>query len=429
MEEYQKGIYMKLSESFGEAFLATYPDLIADNLKPSSSTTPLTLHYNWSQVVESGIGSVTSMNSTWKGLFGIIRSCNFVIEEVDKYADENPEKAKNIKGQAFAVRALLYLTLTNVFSQTYAFTTNASHPGIPYITTSDISEPYNRQTVTEVYHNLITDLENAISSMPATVNDCRFMNGVAAKALLSRVYLYKGDYLNAKRMGMEVISQAPLMSIGAGYPTDMFKNKSAAQTEVLFQLTPSYNDYSVSQPIGVVFEIDYYRITNDLANVLREDLNDIRSSWIADVSGQWLIKKIPFGVAGGIGISPSADYYVPVLRSSEVFLTVAEACAKVNDEVNAKLYLNAVRKRADPTISDITATGQALLDLIYNERRKELCFEGFRMWDLQRLKQGVHREDVLSGYQTILPYPSDRSIAPIPLQDVKIMGLQQNYGY
>jgi len=429
MEEFQRGIYMKLSESYGNYLPTVYPDLIADNLKPSSSSIPLTIQYDWSQIAQNEGDGSTSMNSVWTNLYGIIRSCDFIIENIDRYSDENQEKAKNIKGQALAIRALMHLTLTNIFAQTYGFTTDASHPGIPYITTSDISQPYRRQTIAEVYKNMISDLENAISLMQAGIGDCRQMNGVAAKALLARVYLYKGDYINAKKFGIEVANQVPLMSIGAGYPLDFFKNKPSAQTEILWQLMPVTNDYAVSQPLGILFDVDYCHIANDLVNVLIENANDIRSSWVINESGQWRVRKFPLNVAGGIGIQPSADYYVPILRSSEVFLTVAEACAKTNEEVNARAYLNAIRKRADPSIPDITTSGQALLDLIYKERRKEFCFEGFRMWDLQRLKQGVHRTDVLSGYNATLPYPSDKAIAPIPIPDVKLMGLTQNPSY
>lgn len=429
MEEFQRGIYMNLSGSYGGRYsVVIYPELMADNLKPPIPTRPLTLHYNWSQVAGNANDFTINMNQAWTDLYGIIRSCNFVIEDVDKYADENQEKVEDIKGQAYAIRALMHLTLVNIFAQTYVFTASGSHAGIPYIATSDISEPYSRLTVAEVYNRMISDLDNAISLMPASVKDIRLINSIAAKALLTRIYLYKGDYFNAKKFGLEIINQVPLMSIGSGYPLDLFKNKQPAQTEILFQLIPVDNNYIYTGPLGTIFDIDYFRITNDLVNVLTENSNDFRSKWVTNVSGSWRIKKFPLNSAG-IHSDPAADYYVPILRSSEIFLTVAEACAMTNDEINARVYLNAIRKRADPTAPDITASGQDLLDLIYKERRKELCFEGFRMWDLQRLKLGVHRTDVLSGYQTTLPYPSDKAISPIPMPDVKLIGLAQNPSY
>lgn len=428
MQDYMNGIHVLLSTSYGIHSTTAYPELIADNLK---SIWSLNVHYNWSQVPDSRtpVSISTSMNPVWMDFYKIIRSCNFVIEDIDKYASEGIDKSKILRGQAYAIRAFLHFELSNIFAQSYKFTQDASHPGIPYITTSDITSGYRRQAVSEVYDNIITDLKEAISLLPPDASDIRFMNSSAAKAILARVYLFKEDFINAKDISVGLIATHPLMNTVDGYPADMFKNKPPVQTEILFQLTPVYKDGAISDFLGLYLEYDAYAITNDLAAILKEDLFDVRNTWAANTSGQWRIKKFPSAVAGGLGYDPLTDYYVPVLRSSEMFLTAAEASAKTNDEVNARLYLNAVRKRANQTVADVTATGASLMDSIYKERRKELCFEGLRMWDLQRWKKTVIRPDVIPGYQTTLPYPSNKAIAPIPVQDVNLMGLQQNVGY
>ncbi len=78
----------------------------------------------------------------------------------------------------------------------------------------------------------------------------------------------------------------------------------------------------------------------------------------------------------------------------------------------------------------LNATGEALRDSLYKERRKELAFEGGRMFDLQRWHLPVQRTDVASGTTaTNLPFPSNKAIAPIPIQDVKIEGIKQNIDY
>ncbi len=430
MQEFVNGIYVLLSTKYESSTNEAYLGLISDELKVASEDVPLALHNNWSQVVDAETSSsTTSMNSLWMSGYQIIRSCNYVIQEIDKYSSENAGRSKNLKGQAYAIRALVHFRLLNSFSQSYSFTSGATHPGIPYITSSDITNNYSRQTVSEVYTSLINDLQSAIQLMPAETSDCRVMNAASAKALLARVYLFKEDYNAARTISMELAKQYPLMTISAGYPVDIFKNKNPSQTEVFFQVTPISQDDAVSTYIGIYLLYDYYRGTQDISTLLTENPNDIRSTWVFNTGSSWMVTKFPLDAAGGLGYHPSIDYYPPILRSSEVFLTAAESCAKTNDEPNARLYLNAIRKRADPAIADITATGQALIDSIYKERRKELCFEGIRMWDLQRTKQEVKRTDVLPGYQTLLPYPSNKAIAPIPGQDVKLMGLSQNPGY
>lgn len=430
MQEFLNGIYFMLSTKYELNINTAYPELIADNLKVSGTNFPLAVHSNWSQITDAiRTSNSTSMNATWQNYYLIIRACNFVIEDVDKYASENAEKTKLIKGQAYAIRALVQFKLVNIFAQGYSFTKEASHPGVPYITTSDITKPYTRQTVAEVYSNLITDLQTAISLMPSTISDCRIMSGPAAKALLARVYLYKEDYTNAKTTAIELIKQFPLLSIDAGYPMNLFKNIPPLQTEVLFQLSPINQSAASSSFLGLYLEFEYYRATNDIVEILKENADDVRNSWVVSSGSNWKVKKFPASVAGGIAYHPSVDYYAPIARTSEATLIAAEACAKTNDETNARIYLNNIRKRANPSIPDLTTTGQALIDSIYKERRKELCFEGFRMFDLQSRRLNVQRFDVLPGFQTTLSYPSEKAIAPIPGQDVNSMGLKQNPGY
>lgn len=428
------GVYVRINSRFEHGSGIAYPEVAADNLKPLAlPPATLLLHYNWAQQKDENYGGIIgdedlNMNPVWTNAYLLARVCNFVLEEVDRYRGENPVKADDLKGQAYALRALFYFRLVNVFAQPYAFSPDASHPGIPYITTSDISVPFTRQTVKEVYDGLVNDLNNAISLLPASTEDIRFMNRVAAKAMLARTCLFKGDYSTAKKQAAEICTEVPLLSISAGYPGNLFINNAPAETEILFQVTPGDNYYSEFIGTYLRGSMLRYNATQDIVELLQENAHDIRRNWVTHVSGAWNVTKFPVGIAGMRKVL-EADYYHPVIRSSEMALTAAEAFAKTGDENEARIYLDAIRKRADPSIAAVTATGQALLDAIYKERRKELAFEGFRMYDLQRWKLGVQRKDALPGSPTGLPYPSNHAIAPIPYQDIKLAGLTQNPGY
>jgi len=434
MSEFLNGTYGLLSQySFwgtGEA----YPEIVADNLKPLALPPQTMLsHYAWSQQ-KSDVSAFfenfmsINMNGTWQADYFVIRACNFIIEDVDKYRGEDPARADNIKGQAYAIRALLYFELVNVFAQTYGFSSDASHPGVPYITVSDVTQHFNRQTVGDVYRNMISDLKNAIQLMPDEVRDIRYMNRYAAKSLLARVYLFKGDYAESRILAEELCQRIPLLAISDGYPNGLFYNKPFLQTEVLFQAAPS--DLYTTSFLGRFLSglALSYVPTNDIVSILRSDSNDVRSKWIMPSGNIWNVTKFPSGVAGLRSVA-SADYYQPVVRSSEAFLIAAESCAMLKDEDKARNYLNAIKKRANPDVALITASGNALVDSIYIERRKEFAFEGFRMYDLQRWHKPVVREDVLKSDWKVLPYPSDKAIAPIPLRDIQLENLSQNNGY
>lgn len=436
--DYLNGIYVEFAGNFYTGYVHVYPELIADNAK-AYLTTYMSNYYNWLQ--QADLERATSFsrqgqnaNGLWFSGYRVIRDCNFIIEEVDKYRSENIDKANDIKGQAYAFRAFTHFFLVNVFAQSFNYTADGSHPGIPYVTTSDYSQSVSRQMVSEVYENLISDLNNAIQLLPVTVTNTCYMNQAAAKALLARVYLFKEDYQSAKNVASEVAKKYPLLQIANGYPDNIYKLLPISQTESLFQMPPSYpgvansaGDYSTFFA-GYLYSVtSRFRGTVDIATILKENPQDIRSKWVTKSGAEWNVTKYISNVIPNFPVA-SLAYYETLFRSSESFLTAAEAYAKLNND-SALYYLNAIRLRANPSIAPVTATGAALLDSIYKERRKELSFEGLRMFDLLRWKKGVYRTDPVNTNAQSLPYPSNKALAPLPSADVDLSGLTQNFGY
>jgi len=428
--EYLNGIYVDLSQSFAKAENTIYADLVADNVKPISGGSMLIPHYSYAQVASEADNTVIgggNMNNLWYGCYKIARNCSFLIENVNQYRAENPDMADEIIGQAYAIRALVYHQLVNVFAQPYAYTADASHPGIPYITVSDYKQPVNgRNTVAEVYAMLAEDLGNAIALLPEhPQTPAVHMDATAAKALLARVYLFKGNYAAAKNLSASLARNNVLLT-GADYPSQLFAD--ASSSEALFYLPPESESYSTN------FSSYYYRsyiqflATADIAGILTEDTADSRAAWV-NLSGEdWNITKFPVAAVPGI-TNPATAYYHPVIRSAEMFLTAAEAYVQLGNEDSARYFLDAVRMRANPNVPPVTAGGEALLEMVRKERRKELAFEGFRMFDLLRTRKGVERKDVLAPAPTGLPFPNDRAIAPIDQSDVNYYGLPQNKSY
>jgi hypothetical protein len=107
--------------------------------------------------------------------------------------------------------------------------------------------------------------------------------------------------------------------------------------------------------------------------------------------------------AGNLSNSSGVD--LPLLRYAEVLLNYAEAAAMTGKSAEALEVLKAIRKRAGiPAGADgkygITATdGKPLIAAILHERNLELCYEGFRFWDIRRWRQFT--DDIVPGAQTI----------------------------
>jgi hypothetical protein len=447
--DYLNGVYILFSQNFYQWYTPIYIDLVADNIKlATASSSMLASQYNWSQISNTSASTNSNMNALWLDGYKIIRACNFVLEKSDEYKDQDPTKANNLRAQALSVRALVHFIMVNVFAQPYSFSADGSHPGIPYVITYDFTQPLNgRNSVTEVYSQVINDLVLANSLFdlaPTNSADVMYMTNNAAKALLARVYLFKGDYQAAKNASREVATSVPLLTIAGGYPNNLYKNLPPSQTEVLFQLGPSQSGISLPSAGGTLYTGTYttsfqgkyfistkqFIATTDIATLLTQNSSDVRKNWVTLSLGTWNITKYPSNVIAGFSsASASGCYYEAIIRSSEMYLIAAEAYAKLNNEDSARFYLNAIRKRANPTSITSTATGLALMDSIYTERRRELAFEGLRMFDLLRWKKGVSRTDAWSPTVQYLPYTSDKIIAPIPQSDVNIENLSQNPSY
>jgi starch-binding outer membrane protein, SusD/RagB family len=432
--EYLNGIYVDMASYYTDGLSLPYPEVMADNMKVLQSIA-FTQAYNWSFVSSTTELSIGDPLTMWRQYYGIIRSCNFAIEKANEFKSQNESKANSIIGQALAVRAMVHFTLCNMFAQAYNFTSDASHLGIPYIVSSDLETKVTRQTVFEVYQLMIDDLRKSINILSSTlpVVDKRIMNHVAAKALLARISLFKEDYMFAKDLSRQVLEQVPLLK-SSDYPSKLYTDMD---TEALFWMPPGSTTGTKPTPgyfagfIGFFASTNgglFYCATKDIASLLTENSDDKRRTWVKDTLGNWQIRKFPQSTIGPASV-PEFNYNQSLFRSSEMCLTAAESYAKINMEDSARFYIDLIRQRANPSLPNLVANGPALLDTIYKERRKEMCFDGLRMWDLKRWKYGVQRGDVFGGAPTVMPYPSNKAIAAIPLTDVQLSGLEQNDDY
>lgn len=432
-DTYLNGIYVMLGDYIYNGLNTVYPDLIADNVKPT--TNAMIQQYSWAQVVNSvrnlrPAASYQNLNSLYTSAYRVIRQCNYLLENVDNFRSESPEKADFIKGQAYAIRGLMHHQLVLNFAQPYNFTADASHPGVPYVTTSDYTDAIIRQSVADVYSSIISDYNKGIELLAVASLNKYYMNHNAVKALLARAYLCKGDFGAANSLAVDIANRVPLMS-SVDFPARLFKKQDAESVpESIFYIPPSSISSYTTQ-----FASYFYRLvtpsflaTTDIVTILRERPNDKRSTWVTPLGANWRITKFPANSYTGITDTTRA-YCHPVIRSSEMVLIAAETFAKIGKEDSARIYLDMIRKRADITALGTTAGGSALLDSIYKERRKELAFEGFRMYDLLRTGNGVNRTEVTGSVGKVLPYPSNYAIAPLPFDESNLTGMLQNLGY
>jgi len=120
------------------------------------------------------------------------------------------------------------------------------------------------------------------------------------------------------------------------------------------------------------------------------------------------------------------DANINVIRLAEMILTRAEANFRNGTAIGAERLadINAFRNRAQVTLWD-----NLTLELIWEERYRELCFEGRLLDDIRRFQKDITiPEGVEAG--TVLPWNSPRMVLPIPQREIDVnKNLEKNIGY
>jgi len=203
------------------------------------------------------------------------------------------------------------------------------------------------------------------------------------------------------------------------------------ESEAIFQLDVDSDDGSFANRSL----IDIYTANNgNAAHAVSNDLislyeaGDARLGWYLDEQATGATDLHVFKYPGGLGINADAHHF-PVFRLTEFVLMAAEIEARNGNDAAAQALVLPITQRAGATA--ITSTGTQLVEDIITERRKELAFEGHRLYDLKRLQRGFVRNDcTLTNGNCIVEYPTNLYAWPIPLDEVNgNANLIQNDGY
>lgn len=367
----------------------------------------------------------------WAELYEVVNITNRIINAEFTPSGSLEAEFNQILGEAYAMRALAYFDLCRIFAQHYTFTADASHPGVPIVLEFDVTGKPSRSTVAQVYAQVISDFNRSIELMSIDPSNAGYFSIEASQALLSRVYLYMENYEMAESMATAVITSGKFSLVSnADYPMQFFNGNSS---EAIFEMVFNLADNPGSDHLGGMYKAsgygDYLPST-DLLDLM--DPADVRRSMFAEDNnlggsyGNLRVNKYP---SEGSDI---ATDNLPVIRLSEVYLNRAEARAKkaTPDFSGAQADLDAIRQRGLPSAAAVTATGTALIDEILIERRVELAFEGHRIFDATRNKQGIVRNDCTAPDAACsISYPNDRFILPIPQDETNVNDIAQNPSY
>ncbi len=397
-------------------------------------------------------GSLTTDNGyikgMWDGFYAGIRTCNELLNNIGKVPENKLSKELRARyiAEARVIRASHYYELASRWGD------------VPYtekVLSVKESREIQQTAYTEVMSNVTTELEAVLESKALPV---AYGNGErgritcgAAKALLAKVYLFQGNFAKVRDLTQEIIdsktyslypSYEGLFTVDGEYNSEIILDAEYAPVVREWSmrdagfLPPSMGGYAVYGPTQEL--VDSYimlngkRITDEgsgydsnspFANrdprlkmtiiyngnsyaTLAGDLvidtvsPDSRDAYgtTSDVTptGYYLRKwydKNPY-----VSSSTSASINAIIIRYADILLMNAEAHAELGT-MNSTVWNNTVqevRKRAGFTEDGALnlPTGD-VKEIIRNERRCELAFEGQRRKDIIRWKIA---DKVMNGY-------------------------------
>lgn len=409
---------MRSTSTYGRS-LPTYGDLMADNIYIS------TLNSGRYLVQNSYTTTVTTAEpeGTWTALYVTIKDANLVIN-----ADiPSSPTVDQLKGEALTVRALAYFDLVRTFAKPYSVDPNAD--GVPVILEFDQNAKLPRKKVSEVYDQILKDLTDAFTLL--TVNkSSAYVTKYVARALQAKVYLYKGDWQNARDAALDVVNNSGYSIVSAANFATYWKTAAPAtgKGETLFEVSMDAANNIGNTSLPYMFDQAGYGdflATDNLYNLYTA--TDVRRGLI--ISGNR--NGVPALIVNKYSNVAAVDKDdAKVIRFSEVVLILAEAYNRLNDDANALLQLNSLAQKRDPSFTGYTSAGAALLEDIITERRKELAFEGDRLNDLLRLNRVINRGPQYPAAAQTINIDNPKRIQPIPQSERDANpNVSQNAGY
>jgi hypothetical protein len=328
---------------------------------------------NTSFIFNNTMLATTPMASQlWNESYHQIYCANAVIYGCQNSTGLSTADKNQFIGEATFIRALVHFYLMNL------------NGDVPYITTTDyeVNRLVSRMPTSEVYNNIIADLQEAIALLPEgyVAPDRVRPNCSTASALLARVYLYNGNWAEASNAASAVLNNAEYV-----WETDIDKIFLKDCTATIWQFSPKLEGNNTDEGSVFVFQTGpppFVGLRAELYNSFAND--DLRKShWIAsatDGSDTWYHAN-KYKQNNNTGTSQE---YSILFRLAEQYLIRAEARARQGELSNAKQDLDMLRSLAG--LPNTTAmTSAEIIAAVQQERRFEFFTEhGHRFFDLKR---------------------------------------------
>lgn len=359
-------------------------------------------------------------NSDFGKYYVVLDRLHRVLAAMDNVAAngqlESTRKAK-IKAELIGLRGVaLYELLIQFMPSGY----DPNAKAVAIVLKSDLTAKPSRNTVGEVVAQIQSDLAaaradanlpNTAASFAAGSTDYLRLTKAAIAAYQARLSLLKRDYAAAITFASDAMTlSGRSLATGSTYVNYW---ADANESETIWK----YRNSATPQTLWRDTNGDVYFEPSDKLKNLFNRTTDIRFNTFFGSAGNdsSIVKKYP-----GSALGPQIND-LKMIRVSEMYLLRAEAYAESNQLTQAAADLNAVRAARITGYTPVVLATQAVaVTEILNERFRELCFEGFRFFDLKRKGLAVNRlaSDVQSSTWQNLPANNYKFALPLPQDEI-----------
>lgn len=305
----------------------------------------------------------------WKNFYFVIYISNNIIENSQLIQGGTAGEINQLTGEAYMMRAYMHFLLVNLYGTPYSDSPESSK-AIPLKLNTNTEDVLSRNTVAEVYEQVLKDIDeaekrlNIVQWSPGLTY--RF-NMLSVHALRSRIYLYMGRWKE---------------SLAASEAALAVKSELSDLTTAKALLPNHYSSVEAIVSIEKIMTSQYLeigRVSPALINMyMTGDQRKSKYFKALTVSTYTVLK------GGGNNFRCS-------FRTGEMYMNAAEAACQNNEpDIARERLLTLMSKRysanAFASLKEKvqTLSGSELLNLIYEERTRELAFEGHRWFDLRR---------------------------------------------
>ena len=330
----------------------------------------------------------TTSYFSWRTYYHTLYIANYVIEHQSEITEATSAEVNQLVGEAYMLRAYCHFLLVNLYAEPYTHCVPETTRGIPMQLEADVTAVLGCSSVKAVYEQVLSDLDKAEQYLQVETwelgKNYRF-NKPSAQALRARTYLYMGDWKNALTAAttlLETYNKLENMNSSKILPNSYKSVESIVSLESF-----SSNLYTAINTPSFDF-INTYRTGDQRKSKFYKKVT----------SSSYTLQK-----GGG-------DEFVSSFRTAELYLTAAEAAARLGDTDAAISHLtplleNRLNKSALATATTLIGemSEEELIQEILDERARELAFEGHRWYDLRRTTQPTLTRDYNGATYTLTP--------------------------